>query len=131
VDGVAIEEMELVVVEEEVAEVEVGVAEFGFAEFFEEVDELLGEVAMIGKFLRVDFEFVEVFVELEGGLDAFEDDGVALDASDFEAHEGGDSARGGNLGALEPLEALEFAHGGAAAETAAEPVAKAGGGIEF
>jgi len=81
-DGVAIEEVELVVVEEEIAEVEVGVAEFGFAEFFEQVDELLGEVAMIIQGLGVDFEAIEVFVELDGGLDAFEDKGVAFDVAD-------------------------------------------------
>ena len=35
------------------------------------------------------------------------------------------------MSALEPLEALEFAHGGAAAESAADPVAQAGGGVKF
>ena len=106
-------------------------AQFSSAEFFEEVDELLGEVAVVRERLGVELEAVEVFVELNGRLDAFEDDGVAFFISDFKADEGCDGARCGNLCALEKLEAVEFAHGGAAAETAAEPVAEAGDGVEF
>jgi hypothetical protein len=131
VDGVAIEEMEFIVVEKEVAQVEVGVTELGAAEFFQEINELLGEVVMIGQRLGVELEAIQMLVELDGGLDAFEDDGVAFAVADFEAHEGGDGARGRNLGALEQPKALEFAHGGASAETAADPVAKTRRWIKF
>jgi hypothetical protein len=106
-------------------------SEAGAAEFFEQVDELFSELLVVGDGLGVEREVVEVLVQLDGRLDAFEDDGVAFDAGDGEAEEAGDGAGRGDGGFLEPLEALKLHEGFGPTDPTAEAVAEGAAGVEF
>lgn len=130
-DFVAIDEEEAVVLEEEVTEMQVAVSEASAAEFFEEVDELFGELQVIGGDAGVVVVLVEVLIEGDGGFEGFEDDGVAFCAGDGESEEGGDGAWGGDGGFLEPLESLEFHEGSRSTEESGEAVAEASARVEF
>jgi hypothetical protein len=115
--------MELVVVKNKISQVQVRMPELGAAEFFEEVDQLLGEPAVIGERLGLQLQLIEVLIELEGRFDPFEDERIAPGIADFEPHQSRHGPRRRNLRPLQPLQPLKLPHRRTSAKSPPNPVA--------
>jgi hypothetical protein len=124
-DGVRVQQVDVVIVEKDIAQVQIAVAEAGLFEAGDQAADSQREAAVIGGDLSVEQKLIEMGIEGDGRLDGVGDDGVADVAAQDEPDQDGDGVWAVDGGFLEFLEVEEFAQGGIAAEESFESLAAA------